>query len=757
MIDILVCRHGLRTHMVLAFILCLLPLAARSQDDRVSLYLEEGKSGAVWDVKLSYDGKTLFSCGRDSTAKSWSTVTGECKRFFRLTRPTLVTSVALSPNNLLFAAGDMNGRIAVWNPETGAPQWEIAAHSAYVTSLVFSRDGRYLISGGRNDSVCVWNAETGAAVRAFGAQSIWVNDVAITGDGARIAVAGQDGKVSLWDAGTGTRIATLGSHSRFVRTLAFSKDDAVLLSGGRDGMVMAWDTRKHFKLQEFKVETGFPHHLAFDPAGKLVAVSKMNGLIEIWEWQKNTLVRKLGADSYGSMAACVDGAAGRIFSAHTDGAIKVWNTKDGSHLADMVGFSDGQWLTYTPDGYYDCSAFGDRYVQWKKNEDLYPLDRFASIYKKPSTIEDALTGAYAPQARLQRIVDPPRVDLLSPRDRQLFAFGSEPREIVVEARAADRQRVERILLYLNGRELIEDNMLEQRTLARSDTTLLVRYRIAVLPGVNTVEAVAVNASRVRSRTARAMITVETSDRMQPNLFVLGVGVDSYAPNFPDLTFAALDARTLTAKLAEQEGRLYTRVYAKTLLDREATRQSVLAALDAFPPMTSNDVLVLFFSGHGLRGRDAKGKTDYYFLPSGVSKKTLAKQGLSWDDFGEKISRLKAGRVILFLDACHSGAVSEGASNEKVASALSNKLGIVFSSSSGSEYSFENKTWGHGVFTKALLEGLTGAADFTHNSVVDWSELQLYVTDKVKELTRGSQTPMIPRLEEFANFDMARIQ
>jgi hypothetical protein len=372
-------------------------------------------------------------------------------------------------------------------------------------------------------------------------------------------------------------------------------------------------------------------------------------------------------------------------------------------------------------------------------------------------VEDALKGAYLATTRLESVIDPPRVAILSPRQGQLFSFGSEPLELVVDLRATDRERVEDLRLALNGRELPESAMLSRATIERSDTALHLRLRLAVLPGVNILEAVAVSAARVKSTPARVLVNVETRERLQPNLFVLTVGVDQYAPALPDLVFAANDARALAERFRREEGRLYTRVYATALLNAEATKTGILAAIKQFPPMTSNDVLILFFSGHGLRAREAKGKMSYYYACSGAARQSIAQTGLAWDDLSRALAGLKAGRVILFLDACHSGSVSEGASNEKVAAALAGRLGIVFASSSGNEYSFENRAWGHGAFTKAILDGLDGAADFTRNRVIDWSELQLYVTTGVKELTQGGQTPMIPRLEEFANFDLARTQ
>ena len=59
---------------------------------------------------------------------------------------------------------------------------------------------------------------------------------------------------------------------------------------------------------------------------------------------------------------------------------------------------------------------------------------------------------------------------------------------------------------------------------------------------------------------------------------------------------------------------------------------------------------------------------------------------------------------------------------------------------GSEVSIEDLAWGHGAFTKALLDGLDGPADYDQDGVITLKELDLHITRNVKKLTNGSQRP-----------------
>jgi uncharacterized caspase-like protein len=80
--------------------------------------------------------------------------------------------------------------------------------------------------------------------------------------------------------------------------------------------------------------------------------------------------------------------------------------------------------------------------------------------------------------------------------------------------------------------------------------------------------------------------------------------------------------------------------------------------------------------------------------------------------------------------------------------------IVFASSTGNQYSYEDPAWGNGAFTKALLEGLGGAAIVGQGSRVTVNMLDLYLSERVKELTGGKQTPTTTKPPNVPDFPIA---
>jgi uncharacterized caspase-like protein len=61
-------------------------------------------------------------------------------------------------------------------------------------------------------------------------------------------------------------------------------------------------------------------------------------------------------------------------------------------------------------------------------------------------------------------------------------------------------------------------------------------------------------------------------------------------------------------------------------------------------------------------------------------------------------------------------------------------------STGDQRSAEKTSWGHGAFTKCLLEALGGGADAAGSGYVTLDGLVTYLKQSVPKLTEGSQTP-----------------
>jgi uncharacterized caspase-like protein len=183
-----------------------------------------------------------------------------------------------------------------------------------------------------------------------------------------------------------------------------------------------------------------------------------------------------------------------------------------------------------------------------------------------------------------------------------------------------------------------------------------------------------------------------------------------------------------------------------LPDDKATKDEILDALDWLQKqVTQHDVGMLFLSGHGTNDPSL----GYVYLPVNADPDRLKRTAVTMADIRTTLNSV-AGKAVAFLDTCHSGNVfgpGQKAMGFNDLSGVINELAsaengvVVFSSSTGRQFSLEDPSWNNGAFTKALIEGIDGKADTQRSGRVTFKMLDLYVTERVKVLTGGRQSPV----------------
>lgn len=247
---------------------------------------------------------------------------------------------------------------------------------------------------------------------------------------------------------------------------------------------------------------------------------------------------------------------------------------------------------------------------------------------------------------------------------------------------------------------------------------------------------------------------------RPNLYILSIGVSKYSDKDYNLTFADTDAEAITRAFKSQQGKLYNRVETKLLTNTLADRDNILDGLEwLIRETTQKDMAVIFVAGHGVKD----GGGQYYFMSHDTDLDTLRRTGVKWYEFQDTIERLPGTRWLL-ADTCHSGAITGKRGLTRDATDITDALRdlrkveggvVVMSAATGREASEENPSWGHGAFTLALVEGIEQMkANFNNDHRIDIKELDLYVTNRVKELTGGRQHPMTEIPTVLPNFPVA---
>ena len=461
-----------------------------------------------------------------------------------------------------------------------------------------------------------------------------------------------------------------------------------------------------------------------------------------------------------------------------DGTVRWYRMKDGKELLAFFPHTDKKrWILWTPSGYYDASPGAEELIGWHVNNgsdqaaDFFPISRFRTAYYRPDVVAKILetldegeairlsneeSGRKKTEISVAKIL-PPVVNILSPRDGSEVS-GKEI-EIKFSIRNPSGEQATKAKVLVDGRPI--GRGMEIKGVQKDQDVHVTKVSIPEKDA-----EISIIAENKYAASEPATLSLKWSKKVKedeftikPKLYVLAIGVSKYEDKNLTLGFAAKDAKDFGESLLKQKDGLYRDVVVKILTDEKATRDEIIDGFDWISKETTNkDVALVFLAGHGIN--DSGGV--YYYLPVNANLDRLRRTAVPFTEMRNTVASL-AGKTILFIDTCHAGNVMGARAGAPDITGVVNELAsaengaVVFASSTGKQYSFEDPDWGNGAFTKAAVEGINGKADYTGKGRITINMLDLYISERVKELTKGRQTPTTTKPQTIPDFPIALIK
>ncbi len=477
-------------------------------------------------------------------------------------------------------------------------------------------------------------------------------------------------------------------------------------------------------------------------------------------------------------AVNISGNDRAVMVALGDGTIRWYRMADGAPLLSLYIHPDGRrWVLWTPEGYYDAAAGAEDLIGWHVNQGkdkealFYSASRFRSTYYRPDIIDkildtyneaEAIRLANLSSNRTQSTVRleqalPPIVRILSPTN--FTEVSSTTVTLTYQAFSPGGEEIKQVRILIDGRPVETQRAL--KTVSQGDKnaqtqTLTIPPRDVVLQVLAENQFGWSEPATVSLKWKGTSAPPSGPDVLKPTLYVLAIGVSDYKNPDYKLTFAAKDAMDFASFIRAQKGGLYKDVVVRTLTNADATKDKILEGLEWIQKeTTSRDMAMIFLAGHGINDNTGA----FFFMPYEAQTESLRRTCLMFSEFKHTVSTI-AGKVVLFVDACHSGNIFGGRRAAPNIDMLVHEMAsvesgaVVFTSSTGRQYSLEDERWGNGAFTKALLEGLQGKADLFGKGTITVKTLDAYITDRVKTLTQGQQAPTCIIPQSMPDFSLA---
>ena len=701
----------------------------------------------------------------------------------------------------------------------------VAAYEENVISAAVSADGRFLATSGFDCTLRVWEVATGREIRRFDG---FFHAVALSNDGRWLAARFRDKghPLRLWDVADGAELPAINEEAS-ASVLFFDERNRLVFSGSQTATALSvWDVAQARAVarHEDMNKSALP---LWSTDGRIVATMNTvtDTIAEPVQFVDLASGRRASVSTPGHRGrplalAVVPGGCCLALAGDT-GVIQLIDPSRGELIASLVSVRDDgdwlaeaarsnrpwtgdDWIVVTPDGLFDGPTATFNKLLWRfsgRLGDVAPAEAFFNEFYRPGLLAEIMAGIRPKAPRNLAEVDRRQVQValrVAGGTGRLVRVRVEVKEAPAGGGRTGGSGVRDVRLFRNG------SLVKLWAGEVAGGAAVLEASVPIVAGENRFTAYAFNRDNIKSADARAAVTGADSLKRPATAWVLAFGINHYANRAFDLNFSVADAQAFAEQIGQGQMQLgrYQKVNLVSLKDAEATKANLLSALrrlsgkDSGPvpkgapkalaelkPAQPEDAVFIFFAGHGL----AEGPR-FYLVPHDLgymgdpeqfdekARATVFRHAVSDQELEAALESLDAERLVLTIDACHSGQALEaeerrrGPMNSKGLAQLAYEKGMyVITAAQSHQAALEFGQLGHGLLTYALVkEGLAqGQADRQpQDGRIEVREWLDYASARVPQLQveamrataqGGGNVPVIRGEEKLADFLQRTLQ
>ena len=600
---------------------------------RNSLHKLQGHEAGVSAVGFTPDGLHAVTGSSDNDLRLWGATDGKLLKIMK-GHKDWVESLAISPDGRI-ASGDFAGEIRLWDGQTGAFLKTLARQNTSISGLRFSPDGKLLLSGtnsGSGNECHSYDTASGREVATYrGHGDTFVLATAVSPDGRWVATGGGvDRSIHIWDPRTGEprqdsdgRPMILKGIGHAVWAVGFSADgrqiawgneemgplDQVLTLPAANGTLTgpqeleagtakafrraetghgAWslernerrdgasnlDIKEGGKLRASVELDDNSYTYSFIPDGETIILGGPFGELAAYSRDGKKLGDFIGHE--GQVWDVTFSADGRyLLSGSWDQTVRLWNLKTRELLVTLFRGKDGEWVMWTPQGFYTSSPAGARLIGWQINHgpeheaEYVAAAQLRQHLNRPDIVAKAIQLASAEEAVRQahgadfKLADllakpVPRLRILSPEAGAALKGGRA--QVTVELEPTP-DPVKLIRIQVNG---VQIPLPKRDELYKPGSY---SFDVPLAKGENKIAVAAVNDTGETVASVSVAHEGEGDLDKRGTLYILAIGVDKY-PNLPgnDLRYAGADAKAFAEAMEKRAGQLHKQVVKRLLIN-----------------------------------------------------------------------------------------------------------------------------------------------------------------------------------------------
>ncbi len=728
-----------------------------------------GHTEEVWFATFSPDESNLITVGVN-TYNTWDVLSGSTI-VDRNLDCIISRSYSLSPNGKMIMYGCVDGEVSadIYEVSTGKRLQALKGHTGWIKCAVFSPNSKLVLTASEDSTARIYEVATGNCVQILEGHTRGLISADFSPDGTLALTTSEDSTARIFEVATGSLLHVLRGHSDVVRNAGFSPNGELVLTAGSDHQARIYEVATGNCLQVLQGHSSFVRYAVFSPDGTLALTTNDDRTARIYEVATGNELQVLKSNAEWAypaffspdgklvLTSCEDGRAlifkvstgevlsnifgGRIFLQHplygpkgkylittsSDHKTILWDAATGKPLYTRLQLKDNDWLVYDEHYRFDGTPGAIEKLYFTCGLEVIELGQMKDALYVPGLVSKILNGEDINYKKLSDLEICGALPLI-----EKIKEANEGWEFSIEKRRWDITRLEikvdgktvktilpDQLKFVNGKAIVRITRLEMRP-------------FLIVGEANSISLVAITENDHQEFISRGVeLELEAEgDKQAPNFYMLMIGVNDYKDDALDLRFPVQDARAFGSALESSARKLLGdnkvfvyNVQSKTENNTVYTtpeRVGIMKALEEIGKKAkTNDVLFIFFAGHGvMQGAD----NTFTFLTADASK--LNPVGVSTQDLKLWLSpegpfHMMPNKTVLVYDACNSGQAAKeiiadlamarddnATERQRQIEDLGDKQGVfILAASAPNQSAYELPHLGQGMLTYSLLTTL----------------------------------------------------
>ncbi len=274
--------------------------------------------------------------------------------------------LAFSEDSKKLAVGAADGKIIIWDIETGLEEKTLTGHSGIITSLQFTSDGSAILSASKDKTIRLYEVATGMVLNVFLGHDGTVTKAWLNEKNGEIISVSADRSVRFWDKNSGKLIKQYPTQPKELTGFWLSRDERYIFLSSSDFSIRQMEVNSGKYVRNVATHSSIIRTMKSSFDESFFVVSGDDAFINIINTNSGLTYKTLKGHKGIIPVMDLSGDDKFIVTGSADKTIKIWSVESGLEVGSLPKQSEVLTaVTFSPNGKFIASSeLADKIKIW---------------------------------------------------------------------------------------------------------------------------------------------------------------------------------------------------------------------------------------------------------------------------------------------------------------------------------------------------------------------------------------------------------